>query len=304
MNDLFIQTPTKIDERPMNGYTYIYIYSFDSLYLYVGQTIQSIDGRFNNHLSDNSGARYANIITYFQIKSKYANYAEGYLGYRLNGICQGNLPNPEHHKDSVPKEIRKELQLIGNKLSGFKKKDDYLKVGKAPLFYHKKETFCDGNILQLFNLLIKEDNQFIWKHFIPSMKYTGFKGIGLFELSYDGNPFYTIMNNKDYRPISFVEIITVDDLKRFKNLKSNFPVYGIISVQFFKKYEDIISRIIEQSSIGFLIKDWNKISVHKKWEKPFRNKYDINANEAVCLCKNKRVEYFAQCSPYGYFQCA
>lgn len=58
MND-FIFTESDFETRPTDGYTYIYIYSLDNLYLYVGQTIQSIEGRYRNHLSDNSGAHYA-----------------------------------------------------------------------------------------------------------------------------------------------------------------------------------------------------------------------------------------------------
>ncbi|MCI6995805.1 MAG: hypothetical protein MR936_03170 [Eubacterium sp.] len=87
----------------MSGYSYIYIYSCNNIYIYVGQTTQSIMERYRNHLvGDNSGAHYANQIHCIQIASKYANYAEGYLAYRVKGISQGNIPNHEFYKDATP----------------------------------------------------------------------------------------------------------------------------------------------------------------------------------------------------------
>ena len=71
--NFFIENESDFSKRPENGYTYIYIYSIGNLYLYVGQTIQSIEGRFNNHLSDHSGAHYADTISYLQVASEYAN---------------------------------------------------------------------------------------------------------------------------------------------------------------------------------------------------------------------------------------
>jgi len=115
-NIAIITNQFDMDERPEEGYTYIYIYSHDNIIIYIGQTTQSIQSRYSQHyrghLGDTSGAHYANQIHCFQILTKYANYAEGYLGAKLKGISQGNFPNHIKCKEDIPKDIKSQIQRI------------------------------------------------------------------------------------------------------------------------------------------------------------------------------------------------
>ena len=303
-NDLSInKKPFNIEERPASGYTYIYIYSRDDIYIYVGQTIQSILARYKNHFSDNSGAHYANQIHCIQIASEYANFAEGYLASRLKGISQGTIPNYKYYKNDVPKEIRTLLQKIGNKLLNYNSLNGNLKVGELPIF-----TFNiagDGNYatLKFYSKIVKE-HVILWTNFLPTMKnYLHFSGLWLKELIYENHieVYMITAPQADHRPICFFIANSANDIKEIAKIKSDFPIYCVINDSYYEKYQKTIDAIFRKSGAGILLDCWDKILEQKKSTKIYGQK-DMKCSDLVRFFG--KTEYRAQKSPYGYFQCA
>ena len=313
----FIYSKSDFETRPVDGYTYIYIYSLDNLYLYVGQTVQSIEGRYRNHLSDNSGAHYANNIAYFQIKNEYANYAEGYIAGRIHGICQGNVPNPDHHRDNIPKDVRRILQLIGNKLVNRKDYDKVLKAGDLPLFSiiidndgSQKET------LAFFSMLLKE-NKTIGNHY-HNMKHLSCYQNELYitEIQFsDGIDGYLISRPKgDYRPILFMKADTVAKIQFVKDIISNFPIYCIVNGRLYDKHKDRIERLFSCNQTGLMVQYTDKIETifafHKNFRAIYKAKQKISLEDYTRGLNKDFVRYCtlssykAKFTPYHYYQCA
>ena len=105
-----------LNNHPAKGCQYIYIYASDNEVLYVGQTGQSLLTRYRNHIcSDNAGAKSTKQIYAYEVPDEFADYAEGYIGYFLNGSHQVCLPNHEKDKYAEPgKEIMDDLENIVN----------------------------------------------------------------------------------------------------------------------------------------------------------------------------------------------
>ncbi len=312
----FVCSKSNIEKRPVNGYTYIYIYSLDNLYIYTGQTIQSVRERYRNHLSDNSGAHYANSIAYFQIKSEYANYAEGYIAERVRGICQGNIPNPVHHKSDVPQDVRRTLQLIGNKLVN-RRDNETLKAGDLPLFSFvidndgsKKET------LEFFSMLLKEGC--ITNHYYKGVNNLTYSQSELYvkEMHYtnDVKAYFISRPKSDYRPMLLMLADTVEKMRFVKNIASNFPVYCVVNCEFYNRYKDKIKDLFRHNQVGLIVQYFDRLEVVYAFHKAFRaiykakrkfdsDRYAISTNKQFiqyCTVSN----YKAKFTPYHYYQCA
>ena len=323
--DNFIYAKTDFEKRPVRGYTYIYIYSLDNLYLYTGQTIQSIAGRYRNHLSDTdtSGAHYANNIAYFQIKSEYANYAEGYISDRLCGICQRNAPNPDYYRNDTPPEVRKILQKIGNKLTSHKSSDEVLKAGELPLYSITiKNDGSQRESLLFFSMLLKEKNIIANRY----CKYDGYKeswrnDIFIKEMRYCSYPkdsdikAYLLSRPKnDYRPCLFMKANTIANLKYIKNIVSNFPIYCVVDGATYDKYKDIIDRMFSRSLTGLIIQRYSRIDCIYDISQDFRTTYKAclkTSDNKHILGINKQIIQDCETTRYraipisdNYYQCA
>ncbi len=316
MND-FIYTESDFETRPIDGYTYIYIYSLDNLYLYVGQTIQSIEGRYKNHLSDNSGAHYANNIAYFQIKSKYANYAEGYIAERVRGICQGGVPNPAYHRDTVPKDTQKTLQKIGNKLANRKDGDKTLKTGCLPLFSiiidndsSQKET------LAFFSMILKE-NTIVEQHYHKKNKeyiFADQNELYIKKMDFINNiEGYLLSRPKsDYRPILFMKADTIAKIRFIRNIISNFPVYCVVDKDLYCNYKDTIKNLFKHNQTGLMVQYLYSIETIYDFPEDFRAFYKAKLKNGKYMeCETKEIipfcatgTYKAKRTPYCYYQCA
>lgn len=289
------------NERPLPGYTYIYIYSRDDIFIYVGQTIQSVSSRYRNHLSDNSGAHYANRIYCIQIMSNYANYAEGYLAHRLDGISQGNVPNYEHYKDT-PESVKTILRKIGNtlcsqKLSGDCKNQPYI-------FSFFVEADGNYDTLKFLSKLVREHN-ILWDNFLPAMKENSlcFSDLWLRELIYKKTIQVYMLSSPQagQRPICFFLAKSALDIKEINKIKANFPFYCVIDFLYYKKYEKMIHNIFSKTEAGILLCDWNNVLEQKKYTKIYGRK-NMKCTDLVGFFG--KTEYRVQKSPYGYFQCA
>jgi len=317
---MFIDAATEFDKRPEGGYTYIYIYSLDNLYLYVGQTIQSLEARYTNHLADNSGAHYANCIAYFQIRSSYANYAEGYIANRVNGICQGNIPNPEKHKDQVPKEIRKILQKIGNKLCNRRLCDKTLLTGELPLF--SIEINNDGSKmepLKLLSLLLQE-KKIIDRHYpqYPVTRNHSPYSTNLYisEITHivHNTKGYLLSRPKgDFRPVLFLMANSVEQVLFCKKIIANFPVYCIVPEDLYNRYEKNICQLFRKNQTGLIVKRYNKLELIMNFHPHYRELFKIVTKsekdayiginkEFVSHCHETSIK--AKFTPYNYYQCA
>lgn len=307
----FIENESSFSKRPENGYTYIYIYSIGNMYLYVGQAIQSIEGRFKQHLSDHSGVHYADTIRYLQVKSEYANYTEGYLAYRLNGICQGNIPNHEHHKDSTPIELRKELQKIANKLVSMKS------FTAGPVFSISiKNDGSNCEDLSMFHQLLN-CGTLLWDNFTKNGEHSKYIFMNEFTLAKSekikmNHRIFIVTRTKGkdvlnrkigLRPMAFLRISSVAELLDVKHIKSDYPCYCIVTDEFYKKYDKFIDAFYKKSHIGLLVQDWKEIRMMHQYKKPYASEHkDLIAKEVAYIAK--ATNYIAQDSPFGYFQCA
>jgi hypothetical protein len=306
MDDLFVLTESDFTKRPVRGYSYIYIYSIKNLYLYVGQTIQSLGGRFYNHKTDHSGAHYADRISYLQIRFEYANFAEGYLARRCGGICQGGVPNPE--KYAVPDEVKREVQRIGDKLQSLR--------FTPPLFTFSLQN--DGSkyeYLSLFhNLLCVED--LVWDNFITKSRYVNTSSpystsiyMGQFTLLKDeevkmNHPFFILANKKqDLRPMAFFQMSSVSELLDLKPVTADFPIYCILPEKVYQRYKEHLVPFCRKHHIGLLAQKWSGIELICRYKEPFPAE-PKNLHAKTIRGIFTESSYMAYASSYGYFQCA
>ncbi len=314
---MFIYSESDYYKRPSEGYTYIYIYSLDNLYLYVGQTIQSLQGRYKNHitgLSRTSGAEYANSIAYFQIKNEYANYAEGYIARRLQGICQRGVPNPDHFRHNVPKDVQKTLQQIANKLINRKADDITLKTGYTPLFSVSIENNgCTKEVLAIFNMLINNDN--IISHYNKVDYYRAHKAdlyLNFVE-TYDKRitGYITFRPELDYRPTIILKVNNVSDISKLRNAISNYPLYCLVDSRLYDKFKNKIENIIRYKQIGLMVQRPSEIITIQAFHKNFRILYKAQKHKKDFILNNKRdirlcvvSNYKAELNGHGYYQIA
>lgn len=300
MDDLFVLMESDFTKCPKKGYSYIYIYSIENLYLYVGQTIQSLEKRFYNHKTDHSGAHYADRISYLQIRSEYANFAEGYLARRCRGICQGGVPNPENY--AVPEEVKREVQEIGNKLSSLR--------FTIPLFTLSLQN--DGSkyeYLNLFDDLLRVED-LIWDNFIKKNEGPYFTQIYMepFTLLKDSqikmnHPFFILANKRqDLRPMAFFQMSSVSELLDLKSITADFPIYCILPEKVYQKYEERLVSFCKKRHIGLLVQKWSKLELVCRYVKPFpAEPKNLHAKAVYRLFTGSN--YAAYASSYGYFQC-
>ena len=283
------------------------------MYLYVGQTIQSIEGRFRQHLSDHSGAHYADTIRYLQVRSEYANYTEGYISYRINGLCQGNVPNYEHYKESTPIELRKSLQKIAGKLVSMKP-SIISPVFSIPV----KNDGSNCENLTLFHQLLNiktNGKALLWNNFTKNGEYSKYIYMNEFTLTIRkgrkiSHRIFIITRIKDentryqkagIRPMAFFRISSVAELLDIKHIKSNYPCYCIITDEFYKKYDKFLDTIFMKNNMGLLVQKWEGIKMIYRYKRPYTSeRVDLIAKEVAHVAKI--TTYKAQSSPYGYYQ--
>ncbi len=295
MNDILNCTQFSPHDRPTSGYTYIYIYSYDEIYLYVGQTTQSIYARYKQHLHDNSGAHYANTIYGFQILSEYANYAEGYLAYHLKGICQGTVPN--YQKWDVSDEVRKILQQLCNV---FTKNLSCINTYNVLDFSIKSDR--DYDVLQFLSQIVQEHN-ILWSHFNSNASFLGVSDIWLNDITY-GNPMrlYLVSDAQcRNKPILFIFITNIKDIKKIQKDITDFPVYCIIEDNYYNKHKKQFDSIFKNTQFGIILKNQNNLFTHKTFQK--QNNH-INCSYMMFSTLCHKTKYRARKTPYGYFQCA
>jgi len=294
VSDLFINFPMDIEDEPVKGYTYIYVYCLDNTIIYTGQTKRSINERHNEHQGDSSGAKYSNAILYIQIKSQYADFAEGYIGRRLQGLCQGELPNIKNCTNPGD-DIKKEVQRIAAMLSRFRWHGD-INEAKTPIFTHPLETYARGRMLRNIKGICEEESNILFNHFADCVRRKGFRGVQIHDITFLGKIQCLIgIDEKDIRPIMFAEINTASQLRLIKDIRANFPIYGIISSEMLTKNKKVVDNILVSSQIGFLIKINDEVILYKNCNQHVNNKkLDVNVKVIAAFLKCLQPEYYAK----------
>lgn len=104
METCILTEKTEFYERPKEGYGYVYVYLYNNRVIYIGQTRQSVEARYKQHInhgSNTAGAKITNKILWIGIKEDYMDYMEGLFFEHFNGICQFIAPKTETHQIPV-----------------------------------------------------------------------------------------------------------------------------------------------------------------------------------------------------------
>ena len=302
-NTFILDAKINLEKRPEKGYAYIYIYSRDDLFLYVGQTIQPILQRYHQHLNDNSGAHYANQIHCFQIDERYANYAEGYLARRLQGISQWNVPSVENN-EWVPEEVKAYFRSMGTKFSQYKGRSGYLRTDRYPISTFAMEG--DGEYEHLLRFHAIVESNLIWKNFVKKNETDYGTDIYMLPLIYDQNGrkidcqlFFK--HSGEYRPIMFFVCTSAGDIKEIAKLRSNFPIYCLLEVVYYNRYSANIERISKCAGAGIAVVEGDHMRIVKRYLRPYGRK-NIKCKDIMHFIV--KTPYKARKTPYGYYQVA
>lgn len=300
MNIIIPDTNKGFWDRPDEGYTYIYAYYYDNTCLYVGQTVQAIGKRYNQHLSDWSGCRYANCVYFFQIMSSYAYGAECMIGSSSNGLCQQALPSWKNAED-IPDDIQRRLRYISNKT--------------YDMACHPTHSCSFINKVDLSGYIEDMDDNYMdilvqtWKCKDIIYKHMPLKSGDIVNISpirfgdiVDG--VITFRNHNDH-PIMFIYADNSAQIGFLKDVTANFPIYIVYPEEKYQMHEKIYNSIFQNTYAGLILKTENK----DKNELIYNfGKYHCKHEEDLKVKDLLQFKHYSKCrlvcNNYNYLQIA
>lgn len=308
METCILTEKTEFYERPKEGYGYVYIYLYNNRVIYIGQTRQSVEARYQQHInhgSNTAGAKITNKILWIGIKEDYMDYMEGLFFEHFNGICQFIAPKTETHQ--IPVFYENECKICMSAIDHFLTGDtldniDFLMRKDVEISLEKSD---DMPYLQSYmrllllthdigDILVKEFNQHIsTKYDIDLLLQSDyFHGFTLVDIDRKDAVCHVVDVRFDVGVFNYMK-----EALTYK--RNTIPTYYVISsyeyINHQKEYDDLMS--MEDAIEGLIVYDVTSNSWEYYWSHDggyMKDGVDRELNKhAIQVCIERRDDYNA-----------
>lgn len=310
METCILTEKTEFYERPKEGYGYVYVYLYNNRVIYIGQTRQSVEARYKQHInhgSNTAGAKITNKILWIGIKEDYMDYMEGLFFEHFNGICQFIAPKTETHQ--IPVFYENECKICMSAIDQFLTGDtldniDFLMRKEVEIPLEKSENIiCFQSHMRLLllaydigDILVKEFSQHMYtKYDIDLICHSDyFRGFTLVDIDQKDAVCHVVDTRFD--------VDVFDSIKKSLIYKRNtIPTYYVISsyeyINHQKEYDDLMS--IADAIEGLIVYD----TINNSWEYYWghdgtymKDGVDLEINQlSIQNCMERRNDYDAIC---------